>query len=154
MTIQRTSKARPRRTVSRVVHLGAVLVALALVLAPAASRAQDAGMLRGLVEGQMQAFRAGDAAAAWTYASPGIKRLFPTPEGFMAMVRQGYAPVYAPRAVTFGGLRAAPGGPELEVFVTGPDGRDWLAVYSFEQQPDGTWAISGCRLEPGTGAAV
>jgi hypothetical protein len=131
--------------------------AIAFVLAiapPPQAHAQDGSILRGLVEGQMSAFRSGDADAAWSYAAPGIKRMFQTPDRFIAMVRKGYAPVYAPRGVSFGELRTGARGPELDVFVTGPAGRDWLAVYSFEKQADGSWKISGCRLVPGKGASV
>ena len=131
----------------------AIAAFLAVASLPKA-KAQDSATLRGLVEGQMSAFRSGDADAAWSYAAPGIKRMFQTPDRFIDIVQRGYAPVYAPRRVSYGEIRATARGPELEVFVTGPAGRDWLAVYSFEKQADGSWKISGCRLEPGHGASV
>jgi hypothetical protein len=133
---------------------GLAFTALAAMASVSETEASDSATFRGLVAGQMSAFSSGDAAAAWSYAAPGIQRMFQTPERFIAMVRRSYAPVHAPRRVSYGDIRDTPRGPELEVFVTGPKGRDWLAVYSFEQQADGSWKISGCRLEPEQGASV
>ena len=72
----------------------------------------------------------------------------------MAMVRLGYAPLHRARSVTFGTTRDTDDGPVLEVYVSGPDGREWLAVYTFQRQPDGTWRINGCILteDQGRGA--
>ncbi|WP_244287861.1 DUF4864 domain-containing protein [Labrenzia sp. 011] len=35
--------------------------------------------------------------------------------------------------------------------MTGPQGRNWLALYSFEKQEDGSWRISGCYLTTSDG---
>ncbi len=114
---------------------------------PAAS--VDAGeipALRSLVEKQLQAFRADDAAGAYGLASPSIREMFPTADIFIDMVRRGYPPVYRPRSFTFGEASDGGTGPELSVRIDDADGIGWTAVYSFERQPDGSWAISGCRL--------
>ena len=66
----------------------------------------------------------------------------------MDLVRSGYAPVYRPKVVEFREIRAAARGPEQLVFVVGPDGRAYIAHYMMERQPDGSWRINGCYLEP------
>ncbi len=66
----------------------------------------------------------------------------------MDMVREGYQPVYRPKKVDFGDVVDLPEGPEQQVFVIGPDGRRYLAHYMMERQPDASWRISGCYLEP------
>ncbi len=114
----------------------------------------DRETFRAIISGQIDAFRRDDGAAAYGYASPTIQGLFPDPERFMAMVRSGYRPVYRPRSVTFGAVVDTPRGPEQRVFVTGPDGRNWVAVYSFEKQPDGSWRINGCVLVEDTGESI
>jgi hypothetical protein len=134
-------------------RIAAFLVAVTLamlVLAPA-SRAEDiAGAdraaIQALIAGQIEAFRHDDGAAAWGYASPMIQGQFPTPDAFMGMVRKGYQPVYRPRSVTFGPIADTPAGPMQKVYVTGPDGRAYIAVYTLERQPDGSWKINGCSL--------
>ena len=106
----------------------------------------DRATIQSLISGQIEAFRADNGAAAYAYASPTIQAYFPTADAFMAMVKQGYMPVYRPNSVTFGPLVDGPTGPVQKVFVTGPDGRNYIAAYSMQQQPDGSWKINGCSL--------
>ncbi|MCP4309148.1 MAG: DUF4864 domain-containing protein [bacterium] len=114
----------------------------------------DRGAIRTIIEGQIAAFQRDDGDAAYSYASPTIQGLFPTVEQFMAMVRGGYQPVYRPQSVAFGEVIETPIGPIQRVFLTGPSGRNWVAIYSLQQQPDGTWRISGCQLVEDTGESV
>ena len=106
----------------------------------------DRVAIRAMISGQIDAFRRDDALAAYSFAAPGIRGMFPSVGQFMAMVRNNYRPVYRPRAVTFGELFSSPDGVVQKVYVTGPEGKNWLALYSLEQQPDGDWKISGCVL--------
>ena len=45
------------------------------------------------IDSQLKAFLADDGAAAYSYAAPNIRELFPTADIFMGMVTNGYAPV-------------------------------------------------------------
>lgn len=137
----------------------AVTVLSLVLLAPAAAVAKDLSgddraTIRSTIAGQIEAFRSDDAALAYGYAAPGIKRLFPTAERFLDMVRRTYRPVYRPRAVTFGEIVETPEGILQTVYVTGPDGDDWIAAYVAERQDDGTWRISGCALAPNDGSSI
>ncbi|MBO6893164.1 MAG: DUF4864 domain-containing protein [Roseibium sp.] len=107
----------------------------------------DAGAFQKIIKNQMSAFASNNARAAFSYATSTLQQRFKTPEFFMEMVRQGYQPVYQPRSVTFGQSKMTKIGPTQEVFVTGPKGKDWLALYTFEQEEDGSWRISGCFLK-------
>jgi hypothetical protein len=106
----------------------------------------DREAFRALIQSQLDAFQADDGAAAYSYASPGIQQIFPTADRFMAMVRGAYQPVYRPQSVIFGQIEETANGPVQRVHLIGPDGRNWLALYSLEQQPDGSWLINGCTL--------
>jgi hypothetical protein len=139
--------------------LGRIFLAAALLVAAGTMvRAEigtaDRETFRSIVAAQIDAFRRDDGATAYSYASPTIQGLFPGVERFMAMVRLGYQPVYRPRSVTFGDVVETPKGPEQRVYVTGPDGRHWVAIYTFQKQPDGSWKINGCVLaeDPGESA--
>ena len=77
-------------------------------------------------------FQRDDGHEAFSYASPGIRQRFQTPEIFMAMVRSGYAAVYRPRAAEFLEMLVKDGRTVQMMRFVGPDG-----------QPDGTWRISG-----------
>lgn len=129
----------------RLVLLPLLAIAASLGAAPAADDA-DRSAFRQAIDGQIAAFRRDDADAAWSLASPGIRQMFGSPETFMSMVRQGYAPVYRPRRYELGEVRDVEAGAEQSVRIDDADGVGWTAIYSFEKQPDGHWAISGCRL--------
>ena len=64
----------------------------------------EKGAIRKVIEAQIGAFRADDGERAFGYASPNIRQIFRSAENFMAMVRNGYQPVYRPRSVRFGDL--------------------------------------------------
>jgi hypothetical protein len=107
----------------------------------------DRAAFRSVIEGQIDAFRAEDGDRAYSYAAPMIKRIFPNPDMFMNMVRKGYQPVYRPQSFKFGEAGySASGRPIQRVTVVGPDGLTYEAIYTMEQQPDGSWQINGCAI--------
>jgi hypothetical protein len=133
-------------------RIAGLLFALVLAfgqIAPASAEPTgdgDRATIKSLIQGQLDAFQRDDATAAYSYAAPAIQGYFQNPDIFMKMVQNGYQPVYRPRSVTFGELVDTDKGPVQKVFVTGPDGKNYVAVYSLERQPDGTWKINGCSI--------
>lgn len=125
-----------------------LLIACALAAAPAAAQTADGdrAAMQAIVAGQIAAFEADDGAAAYEFASPSIRAIFPSVNMFMDMVRGGYQPVYRPQSFTFGPLVDTLRGPVQRVFITGPDGAAYVAEYLFQQQPDGSWKINGVTL--------
>lgn len=111
-----------------------------------AQQAGEDAAIRDVISRQLDAFLADDASRAYSFAAPGIQRLFPGEERFMGMVRQGYPPVYRPRSRDFGVLRQTQRGPVQEVTLIDENGQAWLALYTMERQPDGAWKIAGVRL--------
>lgn len=128
----------------------ALFLLLAFCLTPPAARAEPAAgdAVRDVIATQMQAFQADNAGAAFALATPNLQARFQTPAIFMDMVKTGYAPVYRPQVVKFRDLLPSPRGQEQLVFVVGPDGKAYIAHYMMERQPDGSWRIGGCSLEP------
>jgi hypothetical protein len=128
----------------------AVLAAWLLLMAPARAESlsdSDKQTFRDVITRQIEAFRAEDGAAAYSHAAPAIKQIFPNPDIFMNMVRQGYQPVYRPQSFRFGDATlSASGRPIQRVSIVGPDGLSYEAVYTMERQPDGSWQISGCAI--------
>jgi len=106
----------------------------------------DRAAIREIIQGQVDAFRRDDAAAAFGYASPMIQGMFGRSDVFMEMVRQGYPPVYRPRSFDFREIVDLNGQIAQKVHVVGPDGRPVTAVYPMTQLPDGSWRIDGCYL--------
>jgi hypothetical protein len=125
---------------------------LALGLAGAAVRAAeppdaaDGAAIRGVIEGQIAAFRRDDGEAAFAFAAPAIRRQFGTVDVFMDMVRGGYLPVYRPQTYRFGQLAVIDDVIVQKLHIVGPDGRAVTAFYVMEKQADGSWRIAGCSL--------
>jgi hypothetical protein len=125
------------------------LVLLSLLRGAAAQELSpaDAQEFRRIITGQIEAFRADDGPAAYSYAAPAIKKIFPSPEIFMEMVRNGYHPVYRPQSFAFGNITEEMSGrPTQRVTIVDQAGKSWVALYAFEKQPDGSWKIIGCTL--------
>ncbi|MGF6230397.1 hypothetical protein QFZ27_004352 [Inquilinus ginsengisoli] len=142
--------------------VGRVLALFLLIAMPAFAQAQsgdegnstvvgnaDGPAIVGVIQKQLEAFQADRAAEAFGYASPDIQHLFGTADNFLAMVRQGYPPVYRPRSVDFRELVTSEGRIVQKVLFVGPDGVPVIAEYFMERQPDGSWRIDGCRLDRG-----
>jgi hypothetical protein len=110
------------------------------------ARADDVAAAQGVIRAQEQAFGRDDAAAAYSHAAPEIRQLFPQADMFMQMVQQGYAPVYRHKSFEFGEARAAGGRIAQRVHIVDDNGEAWEAMYTLEQQPDGSLKITGCSL--------
>ena len=109
--------------------------------------ATDRAEFQRIITAQITAFRADDGLAAYDFAAPVVRNIFPTPEIFMAMVKQGYPPRLSPQSFNFTEALIDPmGRPSQKMKVVGPDGKTYIALYSMEKQPDGTWRIAGCTL--------
>jgi Domain of unknown function (DUF4864) len=124
-----------------------VLLLLAvLAAAPGLAVADDATPAQSAIRRQEQAFARDDAAAAYAQAAPELHAMFPSPEIFMAMVRQGYAPVYRHKSFEFGESKTEGGVIAQRVHIIDANGEAWEALYRLETQPDGDLKITGCSL--------
>jgi hypothetical protein len=141
-------------TVFRAIGLAMALALLsaqnaaAQIGAGGSTDAFDPSTIRSVISGQISAFLAGDMEQAYSFAAPSIRGRFSSVDQFIGMVKKGYAPVYAPRNYAFGKVLSTDGDVVQQVFVTGPEGKNWIAVYTLQHQPDGSWKISGCYLQP------
>lgn len=108
-----------------------------------------------VIDSQLKAFIADDGATAYSFAAPNVKQIFPTVDTFMNMVTNGYAPVRKPQSYSFGRVeQTAPGSIVQQVLIVGPDGKDYEAVYTLQQQPDGSFKITGCSLRASTSVST
>ena len=123
----------------------ALLVAFLIGLASPAF-ADDVSAAQSVIRAQEQAFGRNDAAAAYSHAAPAIQQIFPEADIFMQMVRQAYPPVYRHKSFEFGEARAAGGQVAQRVHIVDDNGEAWEALYTLEQQPDGSMKITGCSL--------
>jgi hypothetical protein len=124
-----------------------VMLTLGLSLVSPARAASDQDQIKTVIESQLNAFAIDNGAEALSYAAPLVKQIFQTPEQFMAMVKQGYQPVYRNSNRIFGDVfKDGLGRPAMRVVLTGADGKRYEALYAMEKQADGLWKIAGCVI--------
>jgi Domain of unknown function (DUF4864) len=119
---------------------------LLIALASPAVAADDVATAQTIIRSQVEALGRDDAATAYSYAASGIHDMFPQPDVFLGMVQHSYAPVYRHKSFEFGEARAADGKVAQQVHIVDADGVPWEALYTLEQEPDGSFKISGCVL--------
>ena len=128
------------------------VTALALGTLPLAASESRAPDIEAVIQGQIEAFLAEDLATAFSFASPGIKGMFRTPERFAEMVQSGYPMVWRPAEVRYLEVRThPPGGMVQRVMIIDTAGRLHLLDYLMIETSEG-WQIAGVQLL--RGAAV
>ena len=134
----------------RTIILALGAMAALLVGRAAAQDAQDAqGSSEARALKSSASFTRSAATTPWLLMprrAPAIKAIFPDADTFMAMVRNGYTPVYRHRSVEFGPAKRDGNTIEQEATFVDQDGQAWEALYQLTRQPDGTWLISACSL--------
>ncbi len=135
------------------------LLLLALLMAPVAAAAPPAAptlqpaewkAIEEAIGGQRAALQAGDGVRALTFATPAIRNQFGTPDRFMRMVRDGYAPLLAARDTVFLEGAVIEGAVIQPLRLILPDNTVLVAIYQMERQKDGGWKIAGCVIAPST----
>lgn len=124
----------------------ALLLLTALLCFTRPALADDISAAQDVIRSQEQAFSRDDAEAAYSYAAPAIREMFPEAGTFIFMVQHSYAPVYRHKSFEFGEGRAEGGQIAQRVHIIDADGRPWEALYTLEQQADGSFKIIGCML--------
>jgi hypothetical protein len=130
---------RPARVVA------VLLMSMFMMLTVQAASPDDT--IKAVIENQLNAFAQDNGEEAYSHAAPIVKQAFPTVDIFMTMVKKGYAPVYRNTDRVYGKVvQDGLGRPSMRVALTGADGKRYEAIYSMEQQPDGSWKIAGCAI--------
>ncbi len=106
----------------------------------------DVAAGQSVIRSQEAAIARDDAAAAYAFASPAIHSMFRTPDTFMAMVRNGYAPVYRHRSFEFGEGRMLDGKIYQEVHIIDATAKLGSALHA-RIAGDGSVKIGGCVLK-------
>ncbi|MBR0968769.1 DUF4864 domain-containing protein [Bradyrhizobium diazoefficiens] len=127
-------------------RIAALLVAFGVIFSSVSACADDVTAAQGVIRAQEQAFARDDAAGAYSHAAPAIRELFPAPDIFMSMVQNGYAPVYRHKTFEFGDSKTEGSSIAQRVHIVDANGEAWEALYTLEQQSDGSYKITGCSL--------
>ncbi|MGY8665076.1 DUF4864 domain-containing protein [Bradyrhizobium sp. UFLA05-109] len=119
---------------------------ITLLLSFAAAQADNIADAKSVIRAQEQAFARDDAAAAYSYAAPAIRKIFPAADIFMAMVESAYAPIYRHKSFEFGETKVDGDWIGQYVHIIDANNEAWDALYTLEQQSDGSYKITGCSL--------
>jgi Domain of unknown function (DUF4864) len=122
----------------------ALVFTLLFLLGSQVHAGDDVAAAQSVIRSQAEAFARDDAAYA--FAAPEIHELYPKADAFLGMVQHGYAPVYRHKSFEFGEARAVDGKIAQQVHIIDADGVPWDALYTLEQQRDGSLKILGCAL--------
>jgi Domain of unknown function (DUF4864) len=115
-----------------------------------ALRAADWTAIKKVIAEQRSALKAGDAARAFSYASPGIRNQFGDAANFLDMVRAMYSALLTARYVEFLEGAVIDGAVIQPLRLIDSDNTVRVALYIMERQENGTWRIGGCQLAPST----
>lgn len=99
----------------------------------------------GTIDAQIEAFLDNDIDRAFSYASPGIRRVFETPENFGAMVRGGFPMVWRPAEVQYLELRDVSGNLWQKVRITDAAGQVHVLDYQMVNL-EGGWKINAVQI--------
>jgi hypothetical protein len=102
--------------------------------------------IKDVIARQIEAFRSGDAAMAFSFASAPVRRLMRSPEVFARIVRDRYLPVHSPKDVEFLDLKVTHLGLTQAVRVTAPTGEKTMALYVMGRDHGGPWKIGAVHL--------
>jgi hypothetical protein len=127
-------------------RIAILLVFALLAFAAPACAADDVANAQSVIRAQEQALSRNDAATAYSYAAPAIKKLFPQADIFMYMVQNSYPPVWRHKSFEFGDARIEGKWVAQRVHIVDADGEAWEAMYTLEQEADGSFKITGCSL--------
>jgi hypothetical protein len=115
-----------------------------------ALRAADWTAIKKVIAEQRSALKGGDAAKAFSYASPGIRNQFGDAATFIDMVRTMYSALLTARYTEFLEGAVFDGAVIQPLRLIDADNTVRVALYIMERQDNGTWRIGGCRIAPST----
>ncbi len=106
--------------------------------------------MQQVISDQVAALKAGDGTKAMTYAVPGVRQQFRTPERFLRMVREGYSSLLDARSSSFLVGAVVDGQTIQPLQLVMPDNTVLVALFEMQKQRDGRWQIAGCVIAPST----
>lgn len=124
-------------------------------LPPAVARTGLSGLeqqrIRSSIRGHMQALSQRDAAGVYDSLTPAIKDYYKNSKAFLAYLTTQLKPLANAKNFAFTSIEREATDAIQEVVLTGAKGREWIARFKLQRQPDGRWAIMQCLIEAAPG---
>lgn len=110
--------------------------------------------IRDTIRGQLTALARRDANRAWFYLAPSTRDYFTDPATFIRTLTLHMQPLAAPDRYAFSNMDREATDAIQDVVLADLQGREWLAHFTMERQPDGSWGIKTCKVEPISGNRI
>jgi Domain of unknown function (DUF4864) len=102
--------------------------------------------IQDVIQRQIDAFRAGDAALAFSFAAAPTRRAIGSAERFFHTVWERYRPAHSPTLVEFVGLKMTQFGLTQAVRLTDEKGEKITALYIMGRDHGGPWKIGAVHI--------
>lgn len=110
--------------------------------------------IRDAIRGQILALAARDADRAYSFLAPSTKDYFADAAAFLRTLTRQMEPLAATRTYAFSEIGREATDAIQDVVLGDPKGQEWLARFTLERQPDGSWGIKSCKVEPVVGSRI
>jgi hypothetical protein len=107
---------------------------------------RDAEAIHAVVQSQLDAFAADDAAKAFSLSTASTRRILGDADSFLQMIKSEYPPIYRHRRAIFLPPQLLDGDALQVVRLTDAENYVWVAIYRMKVEQDGKWRIDGCSL--------
>ena len=137
--------------VRRLIFMASLLAIIAMPFSTVRSIAaplppDDVAMIQEAIRGQLHALSEDDADSAFELTSASIRSQMGSPENFLRVIKEEYAPIYRHLGVIFSAPQALGDAIIQIVRLTDRESRVWLAIYNMQRDMIGNWKIDGCQL--------
>ncbi|WP_438951924.1 DUF4864 domain-containing protein [Porticoccus sp.] len=146
---------------SHLIFCNSVIAILAALFLSSAAMARenllsepDQQAVQQVIVGQISAFKTDDYSAAYSFAAPNVRQVFPSVQVFIDMVRSQYMPLYRPASYLFGRNTQSEGRVYQELIVTDLNRQLWQVIYTLRQQDDKTWKVTNVVMYPYDGVSA
>lgn len=105
----------------------------------------DKILIRQSIEQQLEAFQAGDFAAAFALTSPIVQNQL-TLQDFVRAINSKYQALLAPRSIMFQGFTLVENFPALTTLIMDRAGNLTKVIFVVQHQQDYSWRVHGYEL--------
>ncbi len=110
--------------------------------------------IRAAIRGQILALSKRDATRAFSYLAPVTQGYFADPAAFLRTLMAQLQPLASVAGFAFSDTEREATDAIQHVLFADQKGLEWLARFTMERQPDGSWGIKSCKVEPVQGNRI
>lgn len=103
---------------------------------------------------QLNAFTQKNAEKAFALAAPMARADFNSADQFLNSLSDVYELLTLSKIERLDGLDMGNGDPRQRILLTSPSGRLWMAYFTMQKQPGGSWKILGFMIEDAPGQVI